>query len=498
MTSRAQEPVVGLLQQIVGEPRVAGHARQIRPHRPRRPLVEQRGTRPRPSGTCPRLRPRRRRAARARRASRHAWLAGAVAPARAGARARRRRAPRATKPMPSAIARMATTCSGCAASSMTPFFANQSPTPAGREDDAGLHRPEDAVERRADGMRRASRRRRHRRCRQEPLAGRRLHVGEQVFVRRQPIDDLGVRVGLNLRRPQPAPVVDRRRATSHASVPMAEHDAEQDLEPDEHVLDCVPSCAERLSWYCWPRTAAEEEDRVVRDLRMLGEEGRQRRVGRQVVRPASAATGRAGAPAPPTAGTARGPRAAGRACRARSARPRGGAGAGGRLRRAGARPVGAGRGWPPTPAGGSPASSSTRKQPPFLSSSPSIYAAGRPEVNRGRIRHVQTHFPAVAGSSSRFSRRSPRSRGRRRHQREDSPGREQPLADHADAAHADRRLRSAGHRLAEPEGRRRMGDQADGVAGASPTATSSRGISAIRAGSTSASRRTSSRRSRIS
>src|SRR5262245_53602326 len=36
----AQEAIVGLLQQIVREPIVAGHARQIDPDRPRRQLVE--------------------------------------------------------------------------------------------------------------------------------------------------------------------------------------------------------------------------------------------------------------------------------------------------------------------------------------------------------------------------------------------------------------------------------------------------------------------------
>jgi hypothetical protein len=36
----AQEPVIRFLQEIVGEPRVARHAREVRPHRPRGPIVE--------------------------------------------------------------------------------------------------------------------------------------------------------------------------------------------------------------------------------------------------------------------------------------------------------------------------------------------------------------------------------------------------------------------------------------------------------------------------
>ena len=38
---RAQEAVIGFLQQVVGQPRIAGHAGEIRPHRPRRPIVEE-------------------------------------------------------------------------------------------------------------------------------------------------------------------------------------------------------------------------------------------------------------------------------------------------------------------------------------------------------------------------------------------------------------------------------------------------------------------------
>ena len=38
-------------------------------------------------------------------------------------------------------------------------------------------------------------------------------------------------------------------------------------------------------------------------------------------------------------------------------------------------------------------------------------------------------------------------------------GREQPLRDHADASHADRRVRSPDDRHSEPEGRRRVGDK---------------------------------------
>ena len=169
----------------------------------------------------------------------------AAAPVRAGATARRRRTPTATKPMPSAIARMLITCSGCATSSMTPFFASHSPRPAGGDDDAGLDRPEDAVERRAHRPRGAgpSRRRAERRG-EETLAGRRLHVGEQVLVRRQPIDDLGVRVHLDLRRAQPAAMVDRR-ADQPRQRDDAGHDAEQDLEADEDVLDGAHRAAAR-------------------------------------------------------------------------------------------------------------------------------------------------------------------------------------------------------------------------------------------------------------
>ena len=40
VAARPQEPVVALLQQVVGELRVAGHAREVAPERPRRPVVE--------------------------------------------------------------------------------------------------------------------------------------------------------------------------------------------------------------------------------------------------------------------------------------------------------------------------------------------------------------------------------------------------------------------------------------------------------------------------
>ena len=62
--------------------------------------------------------------------------------------------------------------------------------------------------------------------------------------------------------------------------------------------------------------------------------------------------------------------------------------------------------------------------------------------------------------------RRPRRRRRvARHHVEDPPRGHRELPDHEDAARPHRRVRPAAHRLAQPEERRRMGHQADGVVG---------------------------------
>jgi hypothetical protein len=67
---------------------------------------------------------------------------------------------------------------------------------------------------------------------QEPLADRRLRVGQHVFVRRQAIDHLGVDVGLHLRGLLPRAILDHRseEPADHADAPA---DADQEEQPSK-------------------------------------------------------------------------------------------------------------------------------------------------------------------------------------------------------------------------------------------------------------------------
>ena len=154
-----------------------------------------------------------------------------------------------------------------------------------REHDARLDRPENAIERRGDDCRRHFGSRRHaERRRQEALTGRRLHIGEQIFVRREPIDNLVVRVGLDLRRSQPASMFDRGpRQPRDGDDPG--HDAEQNFHADEDIFDRVHRPTPVVVVRRPAEGSAEEEDRVVRDLRMLRQIGGERRVRREVILP---------------------------------------------------------------------------------------------------------------------------------------------------------------------------------------------------------------------
>ena len=77
---------------------------------------------------------------------------------------------------------------------------------AEREHDAGLHRPQHAVEGRAERTR--GRVERDGRRLEEAPARRRLHVGQQIVLAGEPIEQLRVRLGLHAREPDPPPVVD--------------------------------------------------------------------------------------------------------------------------------------------------------------------------------------------------------------------------------------------------------------------------------------------------
>ena len=247
----------------------------------------------------------------------------------------------------------------------------------------------------------------------------------------------------------------------------ADHDADQDLEADEDVLDRAHRDAVRVSGVLLPAAEpAEKEHRVVRDLGMLREIGRPASDTAPGSRAWSAATGRAAAPGRPTADTARRSRAAAR-CVSRAvcsstaaatpapAAPRP-AGVGGR-----SRPAPGPRRRRPAAA----ASSITRENRHSCRHYPLYTQAGGRKLTDGLAWPMFRPLSAAALVLALFAPLARAVAPGRRHQRQDPPGREQPLADHEDAAHAGRRLRPARHRIAEPEGRRRVGDQADAVVG---------------------------------
>jgi hypothetical protein len=96
--------------------------------------------------------------------------------------------------------------------------------------------------------------------------------------------DIVVRVGLDLRRPQPPAVLDRGPRDPSEREDRA-HDPDQHFEPYEDVLDRVHRLRAVALVLLAVEWAAEEEDRVVRHFRMLRQIGRQRRVKRQIVGP---------------------------------------------------------------------------------------------------------------------------------------------------------------------------------------------------------------------
>ena len=143
-----------------------------------------------------------------------------------------------------------------------------------------MNGPQDAVERRADRLRAGVDR--HRRRRQEPLAGCRLHVIEEIVVGRQPIDELHVRVGLDPGGSQPAAILDAR---TNEPDDHAHH--RQKGEKEAHAREDAFERVERLLSVAigtvQPRFA-EKEDGAVGHFGMLGEERDEFRVRRQVVR----------------------------------------------------------------------------------------------------------------------------------------------------------------------------------------------------------------------
>ena len=366
--------------------------------------------------------------------------------------------------MPSAIARMADHLHRLRGFVDHAVLREPQPEPAGGEDDAGLDRPEDAVERRADIGAAAdpSTATAHRATR-SGNAGRSATACRRADPRSTTSRStilVCASVWIFVARSQ------RRWSIADADQPReradAEHDADHDLEADEDVFDRVGDLRPRCPEYCWPPPMPPRKNTgLCATSGCCDEKGRQRRIQAPGSRVWSAATGRAAAPGRPTAGIARRFPAAVPACRGRCARPRrdrrrGGLGRPGR-RRPSLGLAGRACGRQPRPA-------ASASGPPFLSSLPSIYAAGGRKLTSG---HGPPPFHARPGA--RPVRAAGASRGavapRSRHQREDPPGREQPFADHEDAAHAGRRLRPARDRVAEPQGRGRMGDRADAIVG---------------------------------
>ena len=117
------------------------------------------------------------------------------------------------KPTPSAMASVETSISGPEISSKIRLPDEPQTQADDGQHDARLDRPEDAADRRAN--RAGCCIQRNRRRLQKVLGRGCLDVGEEIFVRRQPLEQLRVRVGLGLRGAQPPAVLDdeTRRAS---------------------------------------------------------------------------------------------------------------------------------------------------------------------------------------------------------------------------------------------------------------------------------------------
>ena len=105
----------------------------------------------------------------------------------------------------------------------------------------------------------------------------------RILVARQAIEQLGVRVGLHLREPQPPPVVDER-PDQPGEEARDDEEERQDEQPLHHVLPHADGDAGRIAR---PLVVAGRAD-VVRgvpdDLGVARDEARELGVGREVVR----------------------------------------------------------------------------------------------------------------------------------------------------------------------------------------------------------------------
>ena len=146
---------------------------------------------------------------------------------------------------------------------------------AGRgEHEPDLHRPEDASDRRADRARRAVER--DRRRLEEAFSRRRLDVREQIFVRREAVHQFVVHLGLHFRHAAPAAMLDQRahEPRQHAG------DEREDGEDRQAFHRRAPDAfaAVLAAQLVADVDVVEIERGAVRDLRMLRQKRRQRRI----------------------------------------------------------------------------------------------------------------------------------------------------------------------------------------------------------------------------
>ena len=213
---------------------------------------------------------------------------------------------------------------------------------------------------------------------------------------------------------------DNRSPTrsSHASVSDARADADQDSRPPKTFSIMFIARALSVSWPVEPRLA-EEEDRIVRDFRMLREIRGQCRIGRQVVGLVSSDGSSRSTWATDGGYWSKISRSRSRVSRAVRSSTAGGAG---RLRRrvrgAASAPASPG----PAAAAGSPASRIIVNTRHVVSSLPSIYAGRGRKLTCCRMVMIQCSPPSCCSwrCSPRCAAQSPHGR---RHQREDPPGR---------------------------------------------------------------------------
>ena len=138
---------------------------------------------------------------------------------------------------------------------------------AERDDEPDLHRPQDAAERRGQRPRPGAER--NGRRFEKPSTGGRLHVGHQVLVGCQTIEQLGVRIRVSLRDAQPAAVFDQGSQQPRDRA----HDgqkADQECQAREALLDRPDDGQLRVAAVVTELAEIrDEEPGVVRNLGVL-------------------------------------------------------------------------------------------------------------------------------------------------------------------------------------------------------------------------------------